>query len=160
MRGAFRQRCYMANVYGSYALVAVLVAYLLWRSGPVAALLVGAVGVAGLWLYVRGFPAISGLMGYGSVTDVAGSVRSGAPRRVVLYTAVGCPFCPIVRRRLRALRGQVGFELVEIDVTLRPDLLIAKGIRAVPVVEVDGRTHIGNATTDELASFIAMEKAA
>ena len=71
MRSAFRQRCYMANVYGSYALLAVVVAYI-----------------------------------------------------------------------------------------LRPGLLIGKGIRAVPVVEVDGRTHIGNATTDELASFIAMEKAA
>lgn len=44
--------------------------------------------------------------------------------------AAACPFCSIVRR-LRAPREQVGFELVG-----------------------------GNATTDELASFIAMEKAA
>jgi glutaredoxin len=97
---------------------------------------------AGLWLYVSAFPSISRLLGYGSVA------------------AVGCPFCPIVRHRLHALREALGFELEEIDVTLRPGLLVAKGIRAVPVVEVGGHTHVGNATTAELESFIAMEKAA
>jgi hypothetical protein len=45
--------------------------------------------------------------------------------------AVRCPFRPIVRRRLRTLRERMGLELVG-----------------------------GNATTNELASFIAMEKAA
>lgn len=160
MKAIFQPRCYLANVYGSYLVLAVLIVVMLWRSGPVAALFVGAVGVAGLWLYVRAFPAISVLMGYGPVADVAGVVTARAARTVTLYTAVGCPFCPIVRRRLRALRENVGFELIETDVTLRPGILVARGIRAVPVVEVDGRTHVGYATTAELASFIALEKAA
>jgi glutaredoxin len=160
MKRTFRQRCYMANVYGSWLVVVALIAVVLWWSGPLAAVFVGAVGAAGLWLYVRTFPSVSGLMGYGSVADVKGPARGTVARKVTLYTAVGCPFCPIVRRRLHALRREQGFELEEIDVTLRPRLLVAKGIRAVPVVEVDGRAHIGNATTAELASFIAMMKAA
>ena len=160
MKRTFRQQCYMANVYGSWLAVVALTAVVLWRSGPLAAVFVGAVGAAGLWLYVRTFPSVSGLMGYGSVADIKGPSRGTVARKVTLYTAVGCPSCPIVRRRLHVLRKEQGFELEEIDVTLRPGLLVAKSIRAVPVVEVDGRAHIGNATTVELASFIAMEKGA
>ena len=48
----------------------------------------------------------------------------------------------------------MGFELKEIDITFKPDLLISKGIRALPVVEV-GKAHwIGNATSKRLADFI------
>jgi len=160
MKRLFAQRCYLANVYASWLLVAAVFVFVLWWSGPLAAVFVGAVGAAGLWLYVRAFSSISGLMGYGSVADVKGPAGGAVAGKVTLYTAVGCPFCPIVRHRLHALRRELGFELQEIDVTLKPGLLVAKGIRAVPVVEVDGRTHVGNATTAELESFIAMEKAA
>jgi glutaredoxin len=160
MKRLFAQRCYMVNVYGSWLLLAAVFVYVLWWSGPLAAIFVGAVGAAGLWLYVRAFPSISSVLGYGSVADVKGPARGTVARTVTLYTAVGCPFCPIVRHRLHALREALGFELEEIDVTLRPGLLVAKGIRAVPVVEVGGHTHVGNATTAELESFIAMEKAA
>ncbi len=160
MKRLFAQRCYMANVYGSWLLIAAVFVFVLWWSGPLAAIFVGAVGAAGLWLYVRTFPNISGLLGYGSVADVKGPARAAVARKVTLYTAVGCPFCPIVRHRLHALKEQLGFELEEIDVTLKPGLLLAKGIRAVPVVEVGGHTHLGNATTAELESLIAMEKAA
>ena len=48
----------------------------------------------------------------------------------------------------------MGFELTETDVTLRPDLLIAKGIRALPVVEVGDARWVGNATSQQLAAFI------
>lgn len=63
---------------------------------------------------------------------------------MTLYTAVGCPFCPLVKQRLLALQVQMGFELEEVDVTLKPDLLIAKGIRAVPVVEVGEQRVVGS----------------
>ena len=45
-----------------------------------------------------------------------------------------------------------GFSLQEVDVTLRPVILVAKGIRAVPVVEVGGRRLDGNATSEQLAA--------
>ena len=53
------------------------------------------------------------------------------------------------------LRKQMGFTLVKIDVTLRPDLVSAKGIRSVPVVEAGARLLFGLVTTKELAEAIA-----
>jgi hypothetical protein len=40
----------------------------------------------------------------------------------------------------------MSFSLQEVDVTLPPVILVAKGIRAVPVLEVGGRRLDGNAT--------------
>jgi CBS domain-containing protein len=57
--------------------------------------------------------------------------------------------------RLEDLRKQVGFRLEKIDVTLRPDLLTAKGIRSVPVVEAGARLLFGLLTTKELAEAVA-----
>lgn len=48
----------------------------------------------------------------------------------------------------------MGFDFKEIDVTLRPELLINKHIRALPVVEVGEAQWIGNATSEQLATFI------
>ena len=107
-----------------------------------------------MWLYVRGFARISPLMGYGSVAD-APAAPATAPVDVTLYTALGCPFCPIVRRRLLELEPQMGFRLRQIDVTARPDLLTRKGVWSVPVVEVAGRRLVGNATSARLADLIA-----
>ena len=73
---------------------------------------------------------------------------------VTLYTALGCPFCPIVEKRLLALRESMNFEIEKIDVILRPDLLASKGIRAVPVIEVREHRIEGNATSEKLASLI------
>jgi hypothetical protein len=44
---------------------------------------------------------------------------------------------------------KMSFNLQEVDVTLRPVFLVAKGIRAVPVVEVGGRRLDGNATSEQ-----------
>lgn len=108
-----------------------------------------------VWAYVRVFPRISPFLGYGRVDDVpapgAGHVRTA----VVMYGSLGCPFCPLVERRLRALQEIMGFELVYVDVTLRPDVVRAKGIRSVPVVEVGDRRMVGHATTEELADLIS-----
>jgi hypothetical protein len=54
-----------------------------------------------------------------------------------------------------ALREQMEFSLEEVDVTLKPGVLIAKGIRAVPVVEAGDRHLAGNATSEQLAELIS-----
>jgi glutaredoxin len=108
----------------------------------------------GWWAYIRVFPAISRYVGYGSIEDRPAIEVSRAAVKVVHYTAQGCPFCPVVKRRLLALQEKMAFDLEEVDVTLRPALLIAKGIRAVPVVEVGEQRLIGHATSEQLAALI------
>ena len=49
----------------------------------------------------------------------------------------------------------MGFKLKEIDVTLKPDLLISKGIKALPVIEVGKNKLTGNATSEQLALLIS-----
>jgi predicted DsbA family dithiol-disulfide isomerase len=73
---------------------------------------------------------------------------------VTLYTALGCPFCPLIENRITELQKQMGFSLDKIDVTLRPDLLASKGIRSVPVVDAGGKLLTGLVTTKELAAAI------
>jgi predicted DsbA family dithiol-disulfide isomerase len=94
-------------------------------------------------------------MGYGSVADQQATNVQPSHVKVIFYTGLGCPFCPLVKRRLHELQSRMGFELSEIDITLKPDVLIAKGIRALPVVEVAEARWVGNATSEQLATFIA-----
>jgi hypothetical protein len=61
----------------------------------------------------------------------------------------------VVKGRLTALREKMNFSLEEVDITLRPGILVAKGIRAVPVVEVGDRRLDGNATSAQLADLIS-----
>jgi glutaredoxin len=107
-----------------------------------------------MWVYVKWFPAISPLMGYGNVDDVP-AVPARSTATVTLYTALGCPFCPIVTRRLHKLQSNMGFALREVDVTARPDILTRKGVWSVPVIEVGDRRIVGHATSEQLAAFIA-----
>ena len=100
-------------------------------------------------------------MGYGKVDDKPAHdaerpelQHNSTAVRVTLYTALGCPFCPIVEKRLQALQKSMNFEIEKTDVTLRPGLLASKGIRAVPVIEVGERRIQGNATSEKLASLI------
>ena len=85
--------------------------------------------------------------------------HNGTAIRVTLYTALGCPFCPIIEKRLQALRKSMNFEIEKIDVTLRPNLLASKGIRAVPVIEVGEHRIEGNATSENLANLILGKRA-
>jgi glutaredoxin len=128
-----------------------------FRFGAAAGLIVLAVGIIGQLIYVRWFPHISRAMGYGSVTDTpaAGIPTGGTVPDVTLYTANVCPFCPIIRRRLAELQQQSRFQLREIDVTFRPDIVRAKGLRSVPVLEVNGRLVVGNATSAQIAELLA-----
>jgi glutaredoxin len=65
-----------------------------------------------------------------------------------------CPFCPIVRRRLEELERKSGLQVREIDVTFRPDIVLAKGLRSVPVLEANGQVLVGNATSAQIAAFL------
>ena len=112
------------------------------------------VAPATMWAYIKWFPAISPLMGYGRVDDTP-AVATRSAGSVTLYTALGCPFCPIVQRRLHELQPTMGFALREIDVTGRPDVLTRKGIWSVPVIEVGDRRLVGLATSERLATFIS-----
>jgi len=144
----------MAFIYLSWViLVGVLVFFLLQGNYPLALVWL-VVALLGQWAYIRAFPSISRYIGYGRVDDRPAEVLERAPVKVTLYTALGCPFCPLVKQRLLALQAEMGFDLHEVDVTLKPDLLIAKGIRAVPVVEVGERRLVGHATSAQLADLI------
>jgi hypothetical protein len=57
------------------------------------------------------------------------------------------------------LQKQMGFTLEIFDVTLRPQMLLSKGIRSVPVVEVGDHRLVGNSTTEQLAVLIALNPA-
>jgi glutaredoxin len=110
------------------------------------------------WAYIRVFPRVSRYLGYGRVDDQQAEAAGHAPIKVTLYTALGCPFCPIVEKRLEALRKEMGFTLEKVDVTLRPNLLTSKGIYSVPVVEVGDRRLTGHTTSNELAEAILAEQ--
>ena len=127
-----------------------------FRTGVGAGVLVLTVGVVGQVLYVRWFPKISRFMGYGSVADtpVAAVPRGATLPGVTFYTASACPFCPIIRRRLAELQRQSPFEVREIDVTFRPDIVRAKGLSSVPVLEANGQLLVGNATSAQIAAFL------
>ena len=148
------QRCTILNLYLNWALL---------LGGAVFFAVTGRYLFLAVWIigapvfqiaYVRIFPRVSKALGYGSVADVAATAPSPAPVNVTLYTAAGCPFCPIIEERLEALKPAMGFTVTKIDVTMRPDLLSAKKIRAVPVVEVGEQLKTGNLTSQELAALI------
>jgi glutaredoxin len=152
------QRCPLINVWLAWLGIPLLALVVGIRAGWTAGVVVLAAGVAFQVLYVRSFPQVSWLLGYGSVDDVpATGNASPAPtaKRVIFYTASACPFCPIVRRRLVALQEKFGFEVEEMDVTFRPDVVRAKGLKSVPVIEANGQVLVGNATSQQLAAFLA-----
>jgi glutaredoxin len=151
---AKKQQCFLAAIYGSWVLLvggaAVLIA-VGWYAVAVGCVL-------GLplaqWLYVRNIRRLSPWMGYGEIGDEPAAAASHAPMAVTLYTALGCPFCPVMEQRLAILGREMGFELRKIDVTIKPALLAAKGIRSVPVVEIGGTLLVGAVTTRQLAEAI------
>ncbi len=149
-----KQQCHISFVYGSWLILLCGLIFFIIKGDNIHACSWVFFIALFLWLYVRYFPSLSRFMGYGSVADRPAKDIQPVDTKVILYTGPGCPFCPLVKRRLIELQSKMGFELDEINILLKPDLLIAKGIRALPVVEV-GQTHlIGNATSDQLATFI------
>lgn len=151
------QRCYLAGVWLTWLGLPLLAMVVGLRVGLVAAVAVLLVGIVGQVLYLRWFPYVSRWAGYGSVADTPADptlVPKQLPR-VTLYTANVCPFCPIVKRRLAQLQRHSQFEVEEIDVTFRPEIISAKGLRSVPVLEANGRLLVGNATSAQIAEFLS-----
>ena len=150
------QRCHLSMVWLTWIGLPLLATVVGFRLGVLAGLAVLVMGVVWQVLYVRWFPRLSRSMGYGAVTDTpAPAVPTGGTLPgVTLYTANVCPFCPIIRRRLAELQKRTEFEVREIDVTFRPDIVRAKGLRSVPVVEANGQLLVGNATSAQIATFL------
>ena len=150
------QRCHLGMVWLTWLLVPLLAIVVGLRVGAAVGLATLGIGILAQILYVRWFPHFSRWMGYGSVADTpapAGTPASPLPR-VTLYTACVCPFCPILRRRLTELRRHTPFELEEVDVTFRPEIVRSKGLRSVPVLEANGRLLVGNKTSSEIMEFL------
>lgn len=150
------QRCHLSAVWLTWLGLPLLAVVVGLRVGLAAAVVALAVGIVGQILYLRWFPHMSRWMGYGSVAD---SPPGPSPMpvslpSVTLYTANVCPFCPIIKRRLVDLQRQFPFELKEVDVTFRPELIRAKGLRSVPVLEANDRLLVGNSTSAQIADFL------
>jgi hypothetical protein len=111
------------------------------------------------WTYLRFFPRLSELKGYGSIADNVPATVSPSNVEVIYYSLLGCPFCPIVEQRLRTLQRKMDFTLTKVNLTLSPQLAAARGIRSVPVVEVGTHRLIGNVTTEQLFQLIAHPQA-
>ena len=160
------QQCNVAGLALGWMAYGIGGVYFTYRQQWVVALLWMA-GVPSLrWALYHFFPRISRFLGYGRIADRFSSDPPAlanprlAPVVVNFYTFFSCPFCPIVLARLQALQQQMGFALTTIDVTLKPQTLVAKGIRSVPVVEVGDQRLVGNSTTEQLAALIARGQAA
>jgi glutaredoxin len=152
-----KQECKLSSIRVIWVAVLGVVLALGTARGWPAAVLAVIVGVLFQVGYVRTFPHVSQWLGFGSVDDVrpAHHARSAAAiPRVTLYTAAGCPFCPLVRQRLHQLQQELWFALDEHDVTFPSATLRGRGIRSVPAVEVDGRFLVGNATSYALVAFL------
>jgi glutaredoxin len=159
------QQCNVVGLALGWIGYAVGMGYFTYRHQWLVALLWMA-GVPGLrWALYHFFPRISRFLGYGRIADTFSSAPplpanpQASPVAVNFYTFFSCPFCPIVLARLQALQKQMGFTLNMIDVTLKPQTLMTKGIRSVPVVEVGEHRLVGNSTTEQLALLIALGRA-
>jgi glutaredoxin len=62
------------------------------------------------------------------------SLRS---RKVVLYHAAGCHLCERAREIVESIRGELPFDLAEVDIGGDPELE-ARYREWLPVVEIDG----------------------
>ena len=151
-----KQQCYLVNVWSTWVLLPALAIGMGFFAGWLAGAVVLLAGVFAQLYYIKIFPKISRMLGYGTVEDVRAesSMQTRTGSKVTLYTASLCPFCPIVKQRLIELQSSLGFELLEVDVTFQPGLIREKGIRSVPVIEMDGRYWFGNATSAQLLAFL------
>jgi glutaredoxin len=58
--------------------------------------------------------------------------------RLVLYTKPDCPLCDAAKAALQALRAELSFELVEVDITTDP-ALYERFREEIPVGFLDGQ---------------------
>jgi glutaredoxin len=154
-----KQQCRLTNLYFAVAVFAIIygagVVFFAFRGNWPALLLWLVLLPCARWVGLRLSPLTSKWRGQGSVDDKLPSSVIKVHVEVAFYSHNGCPFCPIVRRRLEALQREMDFTLTKIDLTFKPQIAASKGIRSVPVVEVGKERLIGNATTEQLAQLIA-----
>jgi glutaredoxin len=149
-----KQQCHVSFVYLSWIIYAAGIVFYMLRGAYIQAGVWIVMIPLFLWVYVRWFPKFSRSMGYGEIEDTPAREVKKTDVQVTLYTGAGCPFCPIIKRKLVELQKRMGFELQVVDITLKPDMLFKKGIRSLPVVEVGDKVLIGNATSEQLAELI------
>ncbi len=53
------------------------------------------------------------------------------------------------------MKRNLQFDLRVVDVTFQPQLVLKKGWKSVPIIEVSGRYWVGNATSAQLLEFLA-----
>src|SRR5450631_597969 len=98
-----KQQCHISMIYLSWVIylggLAASAWYSYWALGAVLLVTVPVIQ----WLYIRKFPSLSASMGYGCITDEPARAVSPTPGKVTLYTALGCPFCPLIEQRLESL---------------------------------------------------------
>jgi thiol-disulfide isomerase/thioredoxin len=150
------QQCSVAGLYriwGAYAAGLAIFAFAAnWIGFGLFLLLVP----IGKLVQMRFYSQLSSLFGYGPIAnDQFPPSVAISSATVTYYSALGCPFCPIVLQRLQALQKQMGFKLQTINLSLNPQLAVTRRIQSVPVVEVDGNRLVGNVTSEQLADLIA-----
>jgi glutaredoxin len=153
-----RQECTVVGLILSWLFYPGVAVWLGYAHGWVAAAVWLAMLPVLRWALYRYFASASRFLGYGRIADTLPASVPQAAVPVTFYSFFSCPFCPIVLRRLIALQQEMGFTLEQVDVTRQPQLLMSKGIRAVPVVEAGGRRLVGNASTEQLAELIAQAR--
>jgi len=156
---AVKQQCALPKLYLGALMFAILYAggvvfFALRGSWPVVLLWLVLLPCA-RWVGLRLSPFTSKWRGLGSVDDKLPPTVNKAHVEVAFYSHNGCPFCPIVKRRLEALQKEMDFTFTGIDLSFKPQLAASKGIQSVPVVEVGKDRLLGNATTEQLAQLIA-----
>lgn len=154
-----KQQCTLPHLYFAVLLFAILyaggVVFFAYRNNWAALLLWLVLLPCARWASLRLSPLTSKWRGQGSVDDKLPTSVTKAHVEVVFYSHNGCPFCPIVNRRLEALEREMDFTLTKVDLSFKPQVAASKGIRSVPVVEVGNERLFGNATTEQLAQLIA-----
>ena len=155
-----KQQCTLANLQSVLVALAILYAgglvFYAYKRNWLALFLWLIVLPGARWVGLRLYPLTAEWRGYGPVADkLPSSVKKNHHVEVTFYSHNGCPFCPILRRRLEGLQKEIDFVLKEIDVTFKPQAAASEGIRSVPVVDVGGNRLVGNATTEQLAQLIA-----
>jgi glutaredoxin len=154
-----KQQCTLTNLYFGVLVFAILyaggVVFYGYKGNWPAVLLWLVLLPCARWVGLRLSPLTSKWRGKGAVDDKLPSGVNKANVEVAFYSHNGCPFCPIVKRRLEALQREMDFTLTKIDLSFKPQLAASKGIRSVPVVEVGKGRLVGNATTEQLAQLIS-----
>lgn len=151
-----KQECKLGMIWLTWLGLPALALIMGIKQGWPAAVFILIVGMFAQIIYIKVFPKISRWLGYSSVEDVAvdSTQKIKVSSKVMLYTANVCPFCPIVKQRLIELQKNLEFQLEEVDITFKPNLIKEKGFRSVPVIEKDGEYLIGNATSVQLNEFL------